>query len=189
MEKKILVAGNKNYGLSKSIYNHYDNAVFLSRSTGYDLTDKQIQNQIAEISLNYDVFLSISCLYDFNQLLLVKQIIDKWIENDHSGYLIALGSRADTPVKGNSKIYPVEKKSLRNYLQQISQMCSSENPVNFKVTYLSPGNLHTPSMDKKFPNILKLECDYVVSVIEWLIQQPKNINISELCLDRIRIEQ
>jgi len=184
---KILVAGNREYGLSKSIHSLYPEATFLSRKTGYDLTIKGVQHQVALTSLDYDVFLSISCLYDFEQLSLIKKIIDCWYENNHQGYLIALGSSADTPVKGTTRMYPVEKRAIRNYLRQISQICSGDEPKNFKITYLSPGNLHTPSMDRKLPELLKLNCDYVAGVINWLLQQPKNINISELCLDRMQI--
>lgn len=183
---KIMVAGNKNYGLAAGIFKLFPDAVFLSRSTGYDLLDESVQHQVAQSSLEYDVFLSISCLYNFQQLSLVKKVTDKWIENEHNGYMIALGSSADTPVKGNNKIYPVEKRALRAYLRQLSQICGCEQPPNFKITYLSPGNLHTPSMDKRLPGLPKLDCDYVSEVISWLINQPSNVNISELCLDRIQ---
>jgi len=183
---KILVAGNKSYGLAKSLYEKYPQAYFLSRSSGWDFSDQETQKRAAELSLDYDVFLSISCLNRFNQLKLVQSVSEKWVENDHKGYLIALGSSADTPVNGNTRIYPVEKKALRSYLRQLSQICSSETPKKFKVTYLSPGNLHTPSMDKKFPDTPKLDCDYVVNVIQWLLEQPMDVNISELCLDKIQ---
>jgi NADP-dependent 3-hydroxy acid dehydrogenase YdfG len=36
------------------------------------------------------------------------------------------------------------------------------------------------------PDTLKLDTDYVAGVIKWLIDQPHNVNISELCLDRIQ---
>jgi hypothetical protein len=183
---KILVAGNKNYGLSSSIAEVYPESTFLSRSSGYDLLDSDVQLEVAKMSLDYDVFLSVSCLHGFNQVELVRKIADQWIKSNHTGYLIGIGSSADTPVKGNSKIYPVEKRALRAYLRQLSQICGSEQPGNFKITYLSPGNLHTPSMDRRMPSTPKIDCNYVAEVISWLINQPKNINISELCLDRIQ---
>lgn len=182
---KMLIAGNPDYGLSKSVKVYFPDAVFLSRSTGFDLTDKTIQKKVAEESLNYDVFISVSCLHGFHQTLLVQEIIKKWNEKNHQGYLIALGSSADTPIKGTDWIYPVEKKSLRAYCRQISQMSAGENEKRFKITYLSPGNLHTPVQDAKLPNLKKLDCDYVASVIKWLVEQPSIVNISELCLDRI----
>jgi len=45
--------------------------------------------------------------------------------------------------------------------------------------------MHTPKQDEKMPDTPKLDTDYVAGVIQWLINQPKDINISELCLDRV----
>jgi len=185
---KILVAGNKNYGLTKAIYNLHPEATYLSRSTGYDLTDSFIQSTVAKMSLEYDVFISVSCLQKFNQVRLIEEIMNQWWKQNHTGYLIALGSSADTPVKGTKWSYPVEKKALRAYCRQQGQAIASETPPNWRVTYLSPGNMHTPNQDIKMPKIPKLDTAYVAEVIDWLIQQPTHINISELCLDRIQNE-
>ena len=64
-------------------------------------------------------------------------------------------------------------------------MVAGENFSGFKVTYLSPGWMHTPVEDKKHPAIPKLKLDYVANTVEWLVNQPRNVNISELCLDEI----
>jgi hypothetical protein len=184
----MLVFGNKDYGLAKSVFQLYPEAEYWSRTTGYNLSKKETRELAAEESLKHSEVLIISALGDFNQTLLVESIAKKWIEKNHSGYLIALGSSADTPMKGSDWIYPVEKKALRLYMRQLSQIVSSETPLNFKITYLSPGNLHTPKQDIKKPGVPKLDTDYVAGLIQWLLLQPKNINISELCLDRIQKE-
>lgn len=183
---KILVAGNKNYGLAKSIYKLYPNATFLSRSSGYNLYEKETRQKVAEMSLDYDVFISVSCLGQYAQSILIETVMNSWWKENHSGYLIALGSSADTPVKGTKWGYPAEKKALRAYTRQLSQAVSSDTPPNCKTTYLSPGNMHTPKQDEKMPDTPKLDTEYVASIIDWLIKQPANINISELCLDRIQ---
>ena len=185
-EIKILVAGNKSYGLAKAIYELYPNATFLSRNTGYNLYEKETRQKVAEMSLDYDVFISVSCLGQFAQTILVETVMNLWWKQNHHGYLIALGSSADTPVKGTKWGYPAEKKALRAYCRQQGQAAASDTPPNWRVTYLSPGNMHTPNQDIKIPNTLKLDTAYVASVIDWLINQPKNVNISELCLDRIQ---
>lgn len=185
---KILIAGNKHYGLANSLYKLYPDATFLSRSSGYNLGKAEVRQQVAEMSIEYDVFLSISCLGQFAQTLLVEEVINYWWRENHTGYLIALGSSADTPVKGTKWSYPVEKKALRLYCRQLSQAVSSETPPNWKVTYLSPGNMHTPRQDQKMPLVSKLDTKYVANIIKWLIEQPDNINISELCLDKIQNE-
>lgn len=184
---KILVAGNKNYGLAKAIHKIYPEATYLSRSTGFDLTDNSVQLNVAKMSLEFDVFISVSCLQKYSQVKLVEEIMNQWWKANHTGYLIALGSSADTPVKGTKWSYPVEKKALRAYCRQQGQFIAGDIPPKWKVTYLSPGNMHTPNQDIKIPNTLKLDTAYVADVIDWLIKQPSYVNISEVCLDRIQI--
>ena len=67
-------------------------------------------------------------------------------------------------------------------------MVAGENYSGFKVTYLSPGWMHTPVEDKKHPEMPKLQLDYVADTVKWLIDQPIDVNISELCLDGIRLK-
>jgi NADP-dependent 3-hydroxy acid dehydrogenase YdfG len=183
---KIIVAGNKEYGLAKSIAKLYPDAKFLSRSSGYNLGKQEVRQLVAEESLDCDVFMIVSALGEFKQTLLLESIIKKWQEHNHEGYIIALGSSADTPVKGSAWSYPVEKKALRAYCRQLSQIASSDTPANWKITYLSPGNMHTPKQDEKMPGVKKLDTDYVAGMIKWLLEQPQDVNISEICLDRIQ---
>lgn len=179
---KILIAGNKDYGVAQAIHKLYPDAEFVSRTNGdWDLTKYGKQRELAELSLEYDVFISVSCLWKFHQTTLVQEVAKKWEENKHKGYMIVFGSSADTPVKGSTWIYPTEKKALRAYCRQISQKATQEN---IKMTYISPGHIHTPKQDDKHPTMKKLECDYIAGVVQWLLTQPDDINVSELCLDR-----
>lgn len=182
----ILVAGNKNYGLANSIQNITSEAKFASRSTGYDLSIMSKQEELASESLHYDVFISVSSLYNYYQNQLIEKIVKTWYNNQHQGYILVIGSTADTPVPGTIWQYPAEKKSLRAYCRQISMLISSENPPPFRMTYLSPGNMNTPKAEEKRPEVPKLDTDYIVEIIGWLLNQPQNVNISELCLDRIQ---
>ena len=182
---KILVAGNPDYGLSKSIKFVYPDATFVSRTHGgFDLSIPSKQRELAELSMDYDVFIAVSCIWRFAQTEYVQEVAKRWIERKH-GYIISIGSSADTPVKGTPWMYPAEKKALRAYCRQLSQISAGENDCKLKITYLSPGNIHTPNQDEKMPGTLKLEPAYIASTIKWLIDQPDSINRSELCLDRI----
>ena len=183
----MLVIGNKQYGLAESIAKLYPDAEYYSRTTGYNLGKRDVREHVAEKSLEYDIVILCSALGDFSQVMLAEAIAKQWFENNHKGYLIAVGSSADTPVKGSKWIYPVEKRALRAYMRQLSQAVSRDTPPNWKTTYIAPGNMHTPRQDEKMPGIPKLETSYVSQVIKWLIDQPASVNISELCLDRIQI--
>ncbi len=189
MNKKILIAGNSEYGLSNALFKKWPEATFVSRSTGLkmDLCLLKNQRHIAELSLEYDVFISVSSLWKFHQTSLVQEVSKKWKEQKHKGYIIAIGSSADTPVKASTWLYPGEKKALRAYCRGVSQMVSGDNYSGFKMTYLSPGWMRTPIEEKKHPEMPKLDLDYVANTVEWLINQPDTVNISELCLDEVRI--
>ena len=182
----MLVIGNKDYGLASSIANIYPHAEFYSRTTGYNVGKREVRETVAEQSLAHAEVILCSALGDFSQVMLAEAVAKQWFEHNHKGYLIAVGSSADTPVKGSKWIYPVENRALRAYMRQLSQAVSSETPPNWKTTYIAPGNMHTPRQDEKMPDIPKLEPSYVAGVIKWLIDQPASVNISELCLDRIQ---
>ena len=110
MNKKILVAGNQNYGLSSALSEKWPDATFVSRTSGLQMDLCQLKNQreVAEMSLDYDVFISVSSLWKFHQTSLVQEVAKRWKENEHEGYIIAIGSSADTPVKASTWLYPGE---------------------------------------------------------------------------------
>lgn len=183
---RYLIAGNPAYGLSEAIGKRIPEADWHSRSyNDTDLTSVASQKKFAIDSVDYDVIIVVSCLWGYEQVKLVERIGKTWAEKGHDGYLIALGSSADTPVKGTVWGYPAEKKALRAYCRQLSQMSAGENHHRFRCTYLSPGNMHTPKQDEKMPGVVKLNTTYVADVIVWLTNQPKTVNISELTLDAI----
>jgi hypothetical protein len=189
MKKKILVSGNPSYGLAASLNHRFPEAEFASRSSGYDLTTDTDRHRFAERSLNFDVYISCSSLHSFAQTLLLKEVVTLWEEKKHGGYIIVLGSSADTPIKGTVWLYPIEKKGLRSYCRNLSQRVlggkgSSSN--NIRMTYLSCGNLNTPQAEQKYPDENKIDCAKIAEIIDWLLTQPEDINFSELCLDAIQ---
>lgn len=191
MDPSILIAGNPEYGLAQSINEQWKELnvrqmTFKSRSvSNTDLTSVHEQKEFAKLSLEYKTTILVSCMWGYEQVKLAERIAKQWIEHKHDGYLIVLGSSADTPVKGSAWSYPVEKKALRAYCRQLSQISAGENEYKFKVTYLSPGNMHTPKQDEKMPGAVMLDTEYVAGILEWLVTQPEHVNISELTLDRI----
>ncbi|MCJ8277260.1 MAG: hypothetical protein HRT44_01815, partial [Bdellovibrionales bacterium] len=121
MDKKIMVSGNKNYGLANALSKIFPNADFYSRSTSEtDLARYEVREEFAEKSLDYDIYISCSCLSQFRQTLLLEKVYKKWHENNKKGQIICLGSTADTPVKATGWVYPIEKKALRAYCKNLS---------------------------------------------------------------------
>ena len=182
---EILVIGDKTYGICESIYKLYPNAIYCSRKTGYNICDQDSIDRISELAQGYSTVILVSALHKFRQLMLAEAISRKWLKNGRKGYLIAFGSSADTPVKGNTQTYAIEKRALRAFCRQLSMIASDDTDRWIKATYLAPGNIHTQRQDEKMPNVKKLDCDYIAGIVKWLLEQPYDVNISELCLDRI----
>jgi NAD(P)-dependent dehydrogenase (short-subunit alcohol dehydrogenase family) len=191
MEPKIIVSGNKDYGLSGSLSRIFEDAYFCSRSSsGHNLAKHEDREKFAQESLNYDVFINCSCLSQFRQVLLLEQVYQLWKDSNKKGHIISLGSTADTPVKGTSWVYPIEKKALRNYCRNLSMASLGGHghpPSGIRVTYISPGYLSTPKMEEKHKGVDKIDTGYLAELIKWVIEQPAKYNLSEICLDPVQV--
>jgi NAD(P)-dependent dehydrogenase (short-subunit alcohol dehydrogenase family) len=190
--EKIVVSGNPTYGLGLAIRNKFSQAHFYSRSQNQtDLTNINEMNKFALKTLEFDIYISCSSLYKFNQTLLLEAVVKKWQEKNHIGQIIVLGSSADSPVKGTSWLYPIEKKALKAYCRNLSLTTlggHGSKPSGFRMTYLSPGYLNTPEAELKHKEVKKIDVNYVVDIIEWIMLQPKNININEISIDPIQVD-
>ena len=189
--KQIAITGNPDYGLAKALAKIVSADFFSRKCGGFDFSIEAKRLEFAELSKSYSIFVNCAALWRFQQTLLLEQVYKAWVAAGHQGHIINLGSTADTPVKGSDWVYPVEKKALRAYSRNLSFASlggHGSRPSGIRITYLSPGYLNTPGMEKKYPGVKKIETDYVASVIAWLIAQPAHINISELCLDPIQCE-
>ena len=77
--KKVLITGNKDYGLCKEICHIFDSVdnidyTTASRSNGWELTNKSNQDNLADffISEGFNVFINSSAMWKFNQTLLAE---------------------------------------------------------------------------------------------------------------------
>lgn len=183
--KKILITGNKTYGLAKALDVVLPNASFISRSSGYDLTDKNDINKFLNISLEYDIFINNSALYQFNQTILFDKVWKYWRDNNKSGYIINVGSTTDRTAKGADWIYQIEKKSLRE-ISNTRSLLSVWGKTNIRVSYISFCSLNTEKVKEKHPDRILLDLDKAAKYIEWLINQSEYININEISIDVIQ---
>ena len=189
--KKILITGNRNYGLCKSICNLFDTVddidyTTVSRSNGWNLDVGPEQKRLADyfVDNKFDIFINNSAIWKFHQIMIADQVYAKCVEEKHSAYLIHMGSTADTGVKGRTWRYPTEKKALRDYNRDLTYMTMGGS--NIKTTCLSPGSLTTPSVMKKHPDRKFLDTEYVADLNLWLINQPDYVNINEISVDPIQ---
>lgn len=180
---KILVAGNKKYGLAAELAKLYPNATFASRSTGFDLTNSHGQNKLSEMIIDYDVFINCSALYKFNQTVLLDIIYKKCLEKNHYPYIICIGSTTDRVKKGGAWLYNAEKKALRDYCNTLGMNgVWGKAP---KITLISFGSLD--NVQAKHPERKCMNIERAASYINWLIKQPKDICINEISIDPIQV--
>ena len=191
MNKTIIISGNKHYGLGKTLYKTFPNASFYSRSCGgFDFFKDDDVIKFSKLSLDYDVYISCSCLNHFRQTLLLGAVWKVWKDNNKNGQIIAIGSTADWSTK--PWLYPTEKVSLRDFCRRFAGMTTGGGPNLFKgigirITYLAPGMLDLPRQQEKYGNELaKLDTYYLCDIIKWLIDQPENVNIHNISLDPIQ---
>jgi NAD(P)-dependent dehydrogenase (short-subunit alcohol dehydrogenase family) len=189
--KRVLITGNKEYGLCKEICNLFDTVDNIdyftaSRVNDWDLTSQAMQNKLADffISEGCNVFINNSAMWKFQQTLLAETMYNRIKDERLSAHFIHIGSTADTGVKGRTWRYPTEKKALKNYNRDLSYMAIGGS--NVKTTLLSPGSLTTPNVMKKHPDRKLLDVEYIAEVILWLLSQPEYVNINEISLDPIQ---
>ena len=179
---KILITGNKNFGVAKELFTIFPEATFISRETGYDLTKKEIQKEVAKKTLEYDVFINNSALYRFEQTNLLECVYKYCKNKNHNIYIINLGSTIDRFNKGTDWIYSAEKKALRDYTNSLSKQSVWENAP--KVSLISFGSLS--NVQHKHPDRTCLPIEITTNYIKWLIEQPKDIHVHEISIDPIQ---
>jgi len=179
--KKILIAGNKNYGLAKELHLSLssNSLFFASRSNGYDLSSKVNQAKFADEAANYDVIILCSALHKFNQTILLDAVYKKLIELKIRAHILCIGSTTDRVKNGKVWLYNAEKKALRDYCNTIGIAgVWNEGP---KISLVSFGSLS--NVQDKHPLRRCLDIKLAAEYVKWIIDQPKHLCINEISID------
>ena len=179
---KILLAGNKNFGLAAELFKLYPDAFFASRSTGFDLAKNDDQKKLADLTLDYDIFINCSALHKFNQTILLDAVYKKCTENNHRLQIICIGSTTDRVKKGGAWLYNAEKKALRDYCNTLGMNGVWDKGP--KITLVSFGSL--TNVQSKHPTRKCLDIAQAALYIKWIIEQPKDICINEISIDPLQ---
>lgn len=188
--KKILITGNRNYGLCQAVCDMFDANDYeyecASRETGWSLDTNEEQLRLANhfVDNDFNVFINNSAMWKFHQVMIAENMYNRTKDAGIHAQFIHMGSTADTGVKGRTWRYPTEKKALRDYNRDLTYMTMGGS--NIKTTLLSPGSLTTPSVMKKHPDRQLIDVEYIAEVILWLLSQPEYVNINEISLDPVQ---
>lgn len=190
MTKKILITGNRDYGLCQAICNMLDTTEYeyecVSRTTGWSLDTQAEQTRLSEyfVEHKFNVFINNAALWKFHQVVLAETMYNRAVMHNMDAHFIHMGSTADTGVSGRTWRYPTEKKAMKAYNRDLTYMAIGGS--NVKTTLVSPGSLTTPSVMKKHPDRQLIDVEYIADVILWLLNQPEYVNINEISLDPIQ---
>ena len=195
---KIAFTGNPNYGLAQEWARRVAGTIdikrnirydtdFFSRRNDYNFDDIERRFRFANESLNYDVVVNNSALWNFHQTLLLKEVWSVWKEENHKGRIINIGSTADRNNGGTDWLYPTEKKALREFSLGLSMMSVwQDHPI--KVSYISFGSLQTSKVHKKHPDRTLMSLEKAVKTIKEVVSQDEDTLLSEYRIDPVQVK-
>lgn len=149
MTRYMITGGNKGLGLALS--EHYKSDSY-SRSNGFDIVTNT--QRIADISLNYDVFinnayegLNADTNLEFSQAKLLHQVAMLWKQHKKSGHIINIGGAPAEDINSPPtgwETYGVNKAALKYHSKQWSRAFRDHN-VLFKTSLITVDRLDTPA--------------------------------------------
>lgn len=177
---RVLISGNPNEGVAKSLYKLYPDATYCSRTNGYDLAEGPDQRKFAQLATEHDVVILCSALWKFNQTVLLDEVFKACTGAEAKPHIICIGSTTDRVKNGKAWRYNAEKKALRDYANTcaIGGVWGDHAP---KVSLISFGTLSNNA--EKHPDRKCMDIDEAVGYIKWLIDQPRYVNINEISID------
>ena len=178
----MLISGNSDVGLAGALYTLYPTAVFCSSSTGWDLTNKVMQERFAQLALDHDVIINCAALWRFEQTNLLETVWKTCVENDHKPHIINIGSTTDRVNRAMSWRYNAEKKALRDYSNSLGMLGVWDNKP--KISYISFGTLS--NNQEKHPDRKCMDIKKAAQYIKWIIEQPNDICVNEISIDPIQ---
>ena len=185
----ILMTGNPNKAIAKSIKEIYPSASFVSRSEEstyqLDLSDHDNIQRLAKISLNYDVFINSALIPNFGQTLILQAVWTEWKSNNKSGHIISYGSAVDYYFRPDNRLYPIEKRSLRDLNRSLTKHVNWFDS-KIRCTYLSFGGVATDKTMRQWSHYKHLDTYEIAEYTKWIIESPDHVNVDEVHITPIQ---
>jgi NAD(P)-dependent dehydrogenase (short-subunit alcohol dehydrogenase family) len=145
--KYMITGGNRGLGLELCTAYQGDS---YSRANGYDITKDR--EKLAELSLNYDVFINNAfdgpfqeTWADFGQVKLLFEVASLWQKNNKAGYIINIGSSGSESIvapEPSWETYRVNKVALKHHSLQWTQ-AFKQNQTLFRTSLITVDRLDT----------------------------------------------
>ena len=156
-ERKVICTGNpdREFTIASAVKRHWPNATFLSRSSGYDLTNPDI-DQLSAVFKKHNTFINASYIADGVQSRLLE------ICNQSSKFydVFNIGSTHEYDALGTEN-YKKSKIDLRD-------KSLSMHTYRFQTCHMVIGGIKR-SQDPEYQRFL--EVDEICKVIQWVMDQ------------------
>jgi hypothetical protein len=180
----MIVAGNKKYGVAEGLCKIYPDALYCSRTTGYDFEEKDSVNEFAKESTHHNEIILVSALWKFQQTLLLENVFKTNMNASLTPLIVVLGSTVDRYHKATAWIYSTEKKTLRQYADSCGKLgIHSKAPRVSLISFCTLNN----KQDKHDGRVC-MDIDRAVGYIKWVIDQPRDLCVNEISIDMIQDE-
>ncbi len=176
--RKIAITGHTS-GLGKSLFKHFEQKGFLvegfSRTNGYDLSAIEAQQRVVQKINSFDVFIN-NAYSGWSQVELLYLVFECW--KGQSKHIINVSSNSGDGNKNYVHPYAVQKTALDKASEQLNAIRETQ----CRVTNLRPGWLDTERIQKLNVSDPKISLQEMSTLIDWLIEIPKTLHISNLCM-------
>jgi hypothetical protein len=192
MSKRILITGNKLKDITRSIVGLYPYADTVSRSDDstytLDLSDDANIVELAKISVNYDIVINSALIPNFGQTRILQAVWTEWKVLGHHGLIINFGSAVDYYFRPDNRLYPIEKRALRDLNRSLAKHASWHDS-GIKSTYFSFGGVSTDKTLAQWGHYHHFSPDEIAAHVKWIIDAPSLTHIDELHITPIQPEE
>lgn len=167
--KKVVVTGHTS-GIGKEIFEYFskdpNNSVFgFSRSTGYDIKNRAIRNEIIEFSTDADIFVNNAySWHDDSQLILLRNMFHKW----HGQDKIIINMSSIAPAQPDQTTYSLLKGGIDAFC--FSKTFQLPHIINLKPNWVMVENLR-----KEIGSQPHMTTSQVVEVLDFCLKGPVRV--------------
>lgn len=186
---KVLITGNPKTNITSAIVNLIPNVDTVSRSveSTHQLDLSIIDNikRLAKISLDYDVFINCALIPNFGQTQILQHVWTEWKDSGKSGHIISFGSAVDYYFRPDNRLYPVEKRALRDLNRSLSKHATWFDS-KIRCTYFSFGGVGTEKTKNQWGHYEHMPVESIAEYTKWIIDSPPTVNIDEVHITPIQ---
>ena len=189
MTSSILISGNPTRELAGGLVSKFPHAHTVSRSDAstyqLDLQSQANISALAKLSLQYDIFINCALVPDFGQTRILQNIWTEWKIAGKPGHIISYGSAVDYYFRPDNRLYPIEKRSLRDLNRSLAKHATWHDS-KIRCTYFSFGGVSTEKTNTQWGHYSHFSIDQIVEYTAWIISSPSTANIDELHITPIQ---